>query len=204
MMNERTTSFGQETRLTWVDRFGIHLSARRIRRFVRDFKGKRLVDIGCGYRASFYQQVRGEVTEAWLIDVALAPELRESGSLHPLEGDLVAGMRRIDAGSIDVVLCISVLEHLWHPEEALAEMVRIMAPGGVCLLNVPTWLGKQALEFSAFRLGLSPACEMDDHKMYYAKRDLWPLLIRAGFKPSGVRLTYHKFGLNLFAACKRS
>ena len=41
--------------------------------------------------------------------------------------------------------------------------------------------------------------EMDDHKMYYAKRDLWPLLVRAGFKPSRIKLQYHKFGLNLFA-----
>ena len=51
---------------------------------------------------------------------------------------------------------------------------------------------------SAFRLGTSPALEMDDHKMYYDARDLWPLLVRAGFKPSGIQLSYHKFGLNLF------
>ena len=45
---------------------------------------------------------------------------------------------------------------------------------------------------------------MDDHKMYYDKRDLWPLLVRAGFKPSAIRLSYHKFGLNLFAAAGKS
>jgi hypothetical protein len=45
---------------------------------------------------------------------------------------------------------------------------------------------------------------MDDHKMYYDKRDLWPLLIRAGFKPSLISLRYHKFGLNLFAAARRA
>ena len=45
--------------------------------------------------------------------------------------------------------------------------------------------------------------EMDDHKMYYGKRDLWPILARSGFKPSQIRLKYHKFGLNLFAAASK-
>ena len=39
--------------------------------------------------------------------------------------------------------------------------------------------------------------------MYYEKRDLWPLLVRGGFKPSQVQLEYHKFGLNLFAAARK-
>jgi hypothetical protein len=45
---------------------------------------------------------------------------------------------------------------------------------------------------------------MDDHKMYYDPRDLWPLLVRAGFRPSAIRLHRHKFGLNLFAAATKS
>ena len=45
--------------------------------------------------------------------------------------------------------------------------------------------------------------EIDDHKMYYDKRALWPILVRAGFKPSQIRLQYHKFGLNLFAAARK-
>jgi hypothetical protein len=79
----------------------------------------------------------------------------------------------------------------------------MLKPSGVLLINVPTWLGKGFLELSAFRLGLSPKVEMDDHQMYYDKRDLWPLLVRAGFKPSLIKLCYHKFRLNLFAAARR-
>ena len=44
--------------------------------------------------------------------------------------------------------------------------------------------------------GDAAAREMDDQKMYHDKRDL---LVRAGFRPSRIRLRYHKFGLNLFA-----
>ena len=72
------------------------------------------------------------------------------------------------------------------------------------MINVPTWSGKVFLEFAAFKLGVSPAEEMDDHKMYYSKRDLWPLMVKAGYRPSQIRLRYHKFGLNLFAVGTRA
>ena len=62
----------------------------------------------------------------------------------------------LGAGSLDVIMCISVLEHLWDPQVALTEFRRLTAPGGVCLFNVPSWRGKRFLEFSAFRLGFSP------------------------------------------------
>jgi SAM-dependent methyltransferase len=104
--------------------------------------------------------------------------------------------------SLDVILCMSVLEHLWEPGQALSHFRRLLRPGGVCAVNVPSWAGKRALEFSAFRLGLSPASEMDDHKRYYDPRDLWPLLVAAGFIPHGIRCFRHKFGLNTFAVCK--
>ena len=47
-----------------------------------------------------------------------------------------------------------------------------------------------------------PESEMDDHKMYYDTRDLWPLLVQAGFRPSRLRCFPHKLGLNTFAVCK--
>jgi len=51
-----------------------------------------------------------------------------------------------------------------------------------------TVLARQmVLEYSAFRLGFSPAEEMDDHKCYYDVKDFWPLLVRAGFRPSDIR-----------------
>ena len=45
---------------------------------------------------------------------------------------------------------------------------------------------------------------MNDHKRYYDRRDLWPMLIEAGFAPSDVKIKYHKFRLNLFARARRS
>jgi len=108
----------------------------------------------------------------------------------------------LPTADLDVVLIVSVLEHVWEPLEVMREIRRALRPGGVCLVNVPSWRGKRYLELSAFRLGLSPAAEMNDHKMYYDVRDLWPLLVKAGFRPQDVDCFAHKLGLNTFAVCR--
>ena len=199
---DRSHAFGQATTPSFVDRLGIRLSGRRIRRHVRDFSGKRFGDFGCGYQAIFARSVLDLVKTAVLVDLALAPDLRSHPKVEAIEGALPGGLAGIETGSLDVILCISVLEHLWVPLTTLEEIRRISAPGGMVLINVPSWRGKRYLEFSAFRLGLSPADEMDDHKAYYDPKDLWPLLVRAGFRPSGIRCFTHKLGLNTFAVCR--
>jgi SAM-dependent methyltransferase len=118
-----------------------------------------------------------------------------------IEGVLPDALQQVPGASLDVVLCISVLEHLWDPLALLRQCLRVVEPGGACLFNVPSWRGRKFLEYSAFRLGLSPKEEMDDHKTYYDVRDFWPLLVRAGFRPSRIRCFPHKFGLNTFAVC---
>ena len=98
---------------------------------------------------------------------------------------------------------ISVLEYLVEPQFVIESAWRTLRRSGLLLVNVPRWIGKRFLELSAFRFGFSSKVEIDDHKMYYDKRALWRMLIRAGFKPSQIRLRYHTFGLNLFAAVRK-
>jgi len=198
----RAGSYGQHRALTPVDRFGVWLSARALRKHVRSFAGKRLGDFGCGYDARFVRGVLDELAHATLVDVALAPDLKTDRRISAIEGALPEALESLEDDSLDIVLCISVLEHLRDPLSMLQEMRRIAAPGGVCLINVPSWRGKWFLELSAFRLGLSPREEIEDHKIYYNPRELWPMLVRAGFQPSGIRCYRHKFGLNTFAACR--
>jgi SAM-dependent methyltransferase len=198
----RAHSYGEGYRPTLVDRFGVWLSGRQIRRYAGEFRGKRLGDFGCGFHAAFTRTVLDEVSSAVLADVSLSPELRAHARVTGLQGALPDVLAEIPSASLDIVLCISVLEHLWEPQRVISEFRRLLAPGGVCLLNVPSWRGKWFLEFSAFKLGFSPAEEMDDHKMYYDPSDLWPLLVRAGFKPSRIQCFSHKFGLNTFAVCR--
>ena len=137
-----------------------------------------MADVGCGYHATFAAVVLDDVDHAALLDVALDGDLKRHPHVEVIEGPLPDTLAQLEATRFDVVLCISVLEHLWEPQQALDEMWRLLRPGGLCLVNVPSWRGKRFLEFSAFRLGLSPADEMNDHKAYYDPRDLWPMLVQ--------------------------
>lgn len=168
------------------------------------FHGKAVLDAGCGYHAAFARTLLSEVGELALVDVSLAPELRHLRKVNAIEGVLPQALAGLRDETMDVVICNSVLEHLWAPSEALAEFHRILRPGGVCFVNVPSWRGKAFLELSAFRLGLSPVEEMNDHKCYYDPRDLWPRLVRAGFLPRDIVCRHHKLTLNTFAVCRKA
>jgi hypothetical protein len=121
---------------------------------------------------SFGEALLGRTAHLTLVDISLACDLKCDTRITAIEGPLPASLHNLVDRFLDVILCVSVLEHLWEP-----------------------------LEFSAFRLGLSAAEEMDDQKMYYDPRDMWPLLVRAGFRPSRIRCFSHEFGLNTFAIC---
>ena len=201
-MTVRSAAYLQNGKATLVDRFGVWLSARQLRRFVPSFAGKRVGDFGCGYEASFARTVVGETAELVLVDVSLADDLKRDPRVRAIEGPLPDALGALPSGGLDVALAVSVVEHVADPARLLAELRRLLAPGGLALINVPSWRGKRYLELSAFRLGLSPAEEMDDHKMYYDVRDLWPMLVAAGFRPRDIRCFPHKLGLNTFAVCR--
>jgi SAM-dependent methyltransferase len=162
-----------------------------------------MLELGCGYRATQLVALSSRLKRGVGVDFQLAPELASLKKFTFHEGTIEESLLTLTAQSFDAIMLISVLEHLRDPLFVIEAARGLLKPSGALLINVPTWRGKAFLEFSAFRLGLSPKVEMDDHKMYYDKRDLWPLLVRAGFKPSLIMLRYHKFGLNLFAVARR-
>jgi len=201
-VSERQTAYLQHGRGTVVERFGVWLSARQVRRSVPSFAGKRVGDFGCGYQASLTRGLLAEAASVALVDVALADDLKSDARVRAIEGRLPDALAALPAASLDVVLLLSVLEHVTEPQRLLAETARLLAPGGVALVNVPSWRGKRYLELATFRLHLGDASEIDDHKTYYDVRDLWPMLVAAGFRPSRIRCFPHKFGLNTFAVCR--
>lgn len=199
---QRTTSFAQDAAPSPVDRLGRWLSTVRMRRLLGDVQGRRTADIGCGHDAALARSLFAGAASVLLVDIALDPALA-AHRFRCLEGHLPGVLADVGDGSIDAVICNNVIEHLDEPERTLAELHRITAPGGVCVVNVPSWRGKVFLELAAFRLGVAPKSEMDDHKVYYDPRDLWPLLVRAGFLPSELSVRRHKGGLNTIARCRK-
>ena len=198
----RKKAFG-ENRITVLDRLGNYLSVRAIRRHLVEGARPYVLDLGSGYRARLLRALRPHLGTAHAVDIRLSDELMSLEGFRSTESPILPALLEIEPDQVDVVLLISVLEHLPNPVECLTEIRRVLKPGGKILINVPTWRGKWFLETAAFRLDLCPADEIDDHKMYYQMESLWPLLIQAGFIPSRINIKSIKFGLTLFAVCEK-
>ena len=195
-------SYGQHG-LTRVDRLGVWLSRQAIQRHLPSRNDLEVLELGCGYRATQLVALEPKLKRGIGVDFQIAPELETLQKFTFHRGKIEQILPTLESEIVDIVMLISVLEHLVEPQFVIQSAWRLLRPTGLLLVNVPTWNGKRFLELSAFRLGFSPKVEVDDHRMYYDKRDLWPMLVKAGFRPSQIQLRYHKFGLNLFAAARK-
>lgn len=118
----RERAYGQGYQASVLDRYGVWLSGRKIRRFAGSLKNRSLGDFGCGYQAKFVRSVLPELQRAVLVDIAISPELRQQEKVQAIEGVLPGVLSQVATESLDLVLCISVLEHLWDPILALKEV----------------------------------------------------------------------------------
>ena len=184
---------------SFVDRLRTRLVQREILKRLPRTSGLRVLDLGCGYHATYLKAIGDRLAEGVGVDFHVSEESRRHPRLSFVTSSVEDALPELPSNAFDAVLFISVLEHLWDPVQSLSHCHRVLKPGGRLLVNVPTWYAKPVLEMSAFKFGTSPACDMDEHKMYYSKRELWPLLVHAGFKPSRIRLQYRKLCMILFA-----
>jgi len=115
---------------------------------VRD--GCRMLDLGCGGGRHAYEAWRRGATVVALdldeqelkgvcyvvsemLDAGELPHGRQGG---PVRGDALS-LPFADA-AFDCVVASEVLEHVWDDEGAIAELVRVLRPGGRMAVTVPT------------------------------------------------------------------
>ncbi len=132
------------------------LIQRRLLRDLREVLGAeargRLLDVGCGARP--YQPLLPEPVRSFGVDAAPA-----AGTRADAWGQ-AAALPFAD-GAFDTVLCTQVLEHVPDPAAALAEMARVLAPGGRLILTAPqSWsLHEEPHDYWRFtRYGLAQLC----------------------------------------------
>jgi SAM-dependent methyltransferase len=97
-------------------------------------EGSAVLDLGCAFGfgskglAGEYRVVGVDIN---LDEVSRAPEA--------LWGRAAADATRLPFadGTFRAVVCLEVLEHIPHVEAAIAEVARVMQPGGVFVLSVP-------------------------------------------------------------------
>ena len=119
---------------------------------LRVVPGQQLLDLGCGFgRHAFGAARRGAhvvavdrsdeevaAVRATLAAMHQAGEIPAGTHATAVRGDLLA-LPFPDA-SFDRVIASEVLEHIPADERAMAEIVRVLRPGGLAAVTVPRWL----------------------------------------------------------------
>ena len=92
----------------------------------------RLLDLGCG-TAPLYGRYREQVSAVVAVDWPSSLHEARHVDVWADLGDPLP----FRAGSVDTVISSDVLEHLPTPERAMAEIARVLSPGGHLVLNTP-------------------------------------------------------------------
>ena len=114
--------------------------------------GERVLDMGCGAgRHAFEMYRRGADVVALDQDADELATVREWFAAMRAEGTVPAGaeadVKQGDAldlpypdGEFDRVVAAEVLEHIPDDDTAIAELARVLRPGGTLAVTVPRWL----------------------------------------------------------------
>ena len=111
-------------------------------------------------------------------------------SVRALGIEYIADTKQIADATADVVLCHHTLEHVPDPAAALAEMRRLLAPGGKLLLFVPLECGRKYNRFDPK--------EPNHHLYSWNTQTLGNLVREIGFDIAEARTG--EFGYSRFAA----
>jgi ubiquinone/menaquinone biosynthesis C-methylase UbiE len=152
-------------------------------------RGERVLDLGCGL-GDFTAALAAH--GAWPIgcDVAQEPLRRARQRYGELQFTRSGATLPFADGSFDVVWMGEVLEHVQDGLGLLAEVGRVLRPGGRLLISTPDhgalrrlWFGLSA---RAFERAFDPR---SDHVRFFTARSLRGLLVAVGL--GEVRITKH-------------
>src|SRR5713226_865368 len=104
----RQEAYGQH-KLTWVDRFGVYLSKRRILHHLPRRTDLSVLDLGCGYQATLLRALLPYSASGLGVDVRISSEARAVDKLSFVESSIETALPDLEDGRFDVVLLISVL-----------------------------------------------------------------------------------------------
>lgn len=162
--------------------------------------GERLLDLGCGFGRHAFEALRRGATvvavDYSLDELAAVNELFEA--MH-VAGEVPVGAVgrgvRGDAhrlpfpdGAFDRIIASEVLEHLPDDDVALAELRRVLRPGGTIAVTVPAWLA-ETICWTLSEEYHAPFVE-GGHLRVYTEAGLREKLRTAGLEPGGAHLSH--------------
>lgn len=159
---------------------------------------KSWVDLGCHATYPLLRENRGLAERAWGLDLCVKPG--KDGNIELLAGDITKPLPFPDA-SVELVTSLAVLEHVLTPKEVVAEVRRILVPGGRFVMTTPTHLGIHTHAW-LIKTGLVKDVRDDEHQDF----DVSPALLAswardAGLEPEVARS--FEFGMNALLVARR-
>jgi 2-polyprenyl-6-hydroxyphenyl methylase/3-demethylubiquinone-9 3-methyltransferase len=143
---------------------------------------RHVLDAGCGDGTFlvFLRRLGLQVSGLVLAEAAAARARRRCPDADVRVGSLEEPPLPFDGAAFDAVWCTEVLEHLFHVHSALAELNRLLKPGGLLMLTTPYHgLAKNLLIATcAFDGHYNPDLS---HIRFFTRRTLERSLRRAGF-----------------------
>jgi ubiquinone/menaquinone biosynthesis C-methylase UbiE len=168
---------------------------------VRPFEdGERVLDIGCGLDTvlDYLPGSRGFTLDslmARLRPLGLTPRAQHTAGLFE-------SLPFRDA-SFDRIFLMNVLDHVRSPEAGLAELARVLRPGGLLLLSVDVYEGRRYRVKKARKWYDRLRGARTKHPWVFSKEDVKHLLRRTGFAPGEPHHVKHTKERRTFVAAER-
>ncbi len=157
--------------------------------------GSKVIDVGCGAgRHSFEAYRRGADVIAFdqnaeeLADVdtmlqamGQAGEAPKSAKAQVVVGDALA--LPYPDGTFDAVIASEILEHVPDDDAAIAELIRVLRPGGTLAVTVPRWLPERI----CWLLSDDYHANEGGHIRIYRADELRSKLVAGGLRFTGTR-----------------
>lgn len=150
----------------------------------------RVCDVGCGLEGSFLRYARSRIRAGVGLDYQ---ELQNSErGMLLVQCDLTRSIPLQD-GVFDHAVMLAVLEHLESPQPLLAEIFRILAPGGSLIMTWPNSIVDPILNVLHSMRLVSGEMESDKHQPRIPVEHLVSMLKQIGF----VRFKHRRFELGM-------
>ena len=171
-----------------------YIRIKKIQKYIK--KDAVLLDIGCG-NGAFLQYISNFIEQG----IGLDKKENIPISNRNIQFKNYEFENRLDFSdnSFNVVTMLAVLEHIKNPQKILNEIYRILKPGGILIITVPTPQAKPVLEFLAFKLKFVNAEEIKDHKNYFKKDELVRMLFKSNFLKENIIVQHFELGFNNLA-----